>query len=259
MKRKKRFPKLMFILLVLLAIVLVWLLIMSRQKAAPINTKLFPTTGQAPVAAPAPETVTEAAPETQPETQPETTPAPEETTAAPAPETQAETTAAPASTAGTPVDTGVIRTVCPDGWLYIQQRDVFGQVDENGEYPLDPTQMCFSKGATTEMDVFSKLSVYVYFRDEPYSQQVYDTNAMWYSETEPITATINGVECQGFHAKDADIFNEGQYYEYDFIFMPVDDGHHFQFRLMNSAPGNADTISRDDPDVQQIMTSMAVD
>ena len=249
----------MFILLVLLAIVIVWLLIRSRQEASPINTKLFPDSSGA-VAAPALEAVTEAAPETQPET---AAPAPEETTPAPetVPETQPETqpeTAAPAA-AGTAVDTGVIRSMCPDGWLYIEQRDVFGEKDASGAYPVDPTQMCFTKGAETELDVFSKLSVYVYYQNTGFSQEVIDSNIIWYSETEPFTTTINGVECQGFHARDEDIFNEGQFYEYDYIFLPVDAEHHIQIRVMTSAPGNADVLSRDDADVQLILTNLAVD
>lgn len=262
-KRKKRFPKLMFILLVMLAIVVVWLLILAKNKVAPVNTALFKSE-QGVVEAPVPETPA-AEPETPaPETpaaEPET-PAPETPAAepeTPAPETPAAEPETPAPVPGTPIDTGVIRTVCPDGWLYIEQSDVFGQQDENGNYPLDPTKMCFCKGAATELDVFSKLSTYIYYQDKPYTQEVLDNTAMWYTETTPFTASINGVECQGFHAKDEDIFNAGQFYEYDFIFLPIDDGHHIQFMIMTAAPGNADVVSRDDADVQLIMNNFAVD
>lgn len=257
----------MFILLVMLAIVLVWLLILSREKVAPINTALFH--GSAPaVQTPAPEPATEAVPETQPETpapevQPETpapeAPAPEPQPETPAPEPQPETPAPAPAVSGTLVDTGVIRTMCPDGWLYIEQRDVFGTKDENGNYPLDPKQMCFCKGAQTEMDVFSKLSVYAYYEDQPFSQAVVDSNSVWYSETEPFTCTINGTECQGFHAKEEDIFTEGQFYEYDFIFLPINDAHHVMFRIMTSVPGSSEVLTRNDADVQLILTSMAAD
>lgn len=247
----------MFLLLVMLAIVVVWLMIMSRQKVAPINTALFHTNQETAAApAPAPETVTEEV--TQPET---TEPAPEETTAAPeaapAPETQPETQA-PAA-AGTAVDTGVFRTMCPDGWMYFEQRDMFGQMDENGNYPPDPTQMCFCKGAQTELDIFSKLSVYAYFQNEGFSQQVVDNNIIWYSETEPFTVMVNGTECQGFHARSEDIFNEGQFYEYDYVFLPVDADHHIQVRILTYLPGLEETLSRDDPDVQLILNNLAAD
>ena len=267
-KRKKRFPKLMFILLVMLGIVLVWLLILEKNRVDPVNTALFKST-PAVVETPAPEPETPAPETPAAETPAAETPAPApeapaaETPAAEAPAPEPETPApkpeTPAPAAGTAVDTGVIRTVCPEGWLYIEQRDVFGQQDENGNYPVDPTKMCFCKGAATELDVFSKLSTYIYYQNTPYSQEVLDNTAMWYAETTPFTATINGVECQGFHAKDEDIFNAGQFYEYDFIFLPVDDGHHIQFMIMTAAPGNADVVSRDDADVQVIMSNFAVD
>ena len=263
-KRKKRFPKLTFILLVMLAIVVVWLLILEKNRVDPVNTALFKTS-PAVAEAPAPEPETPAPEPETPAPEPETPapetpaePAPEPETPAPEPETPAPEPETPAP-AGTPIDTGVIRTVCPEGWLYIEQRDVFGQQDENGNYPVDPTKMCFCKGAATELDVFSKLSSYIYYQDKPYSQEVLDNTAMWYAETTPFTTTINGVECQGFHARDEDIFNEGQFYEYDFIFMPVDDAHHIQFMIMTAAPGNSDVVSRDDADVQTIMSNFAVD
>lgn len=266
----------MFILLVMVGIVLVWLLILAKNKVDPVNTALFktnPAAAAAPAApvvaepeTPAPETPAAETPAAAPvaETPVAETPVAETPAAAPVAETPAaETPAAepetPAPAAGTPIDTGVIRGVCPEGWLYIEQRDVFGQQDENGNYPVDPTKMCFCKGAATELDVFSKLSTYIYYQNTPYSQEVLDNTAMWYAETTPFTATINGTECQGFHAKDEDIFNAGQFYEYDFIFLPVDDGHHIQFMIMTAAPGNADVVSRDDADVQTIMSNIAVD
>lgn len=246
MKRKKRYPKVMVTLLLLLAIVLIILLFRHIAANEAINTFLFKTTptvqaagGQAEVpAAPA-------------ETQPAETPA-----AAPA-ETPA---AAPAPAAtGNVVDTGVIRTVCPDGWFYIEMTDVFGEKDENGNYPLDPARMGFCKGATSQMDIFSKLSTYAYYVNSPYTDSTLSNSAMWYSDTENFTTTINGVTCEGFHAKEEDLFSEGQFYEYDFIFLPVDDGHHVQFQIMTAAPNVNETVSRDDPDVQQILTNFAVD
>ena len=246
MKRKKRYPKVMVTLLLLLAIVLIILLFRHIAANEAINTFLFKTTptvqaagGQAEVpAAPA-------------ETQPAETPA----------AARAETPAAapaPAAT-GNVVDTGVIRTVCPDGWFYIEMTDVFGEKDENGNYPLDPARMGFCKGATSQMDIFSKLSTYAYYVNSPYTDSTLSNSAMWYSDTENFTTTINGVICEGFHAKEEDLFSEGQFYEYDFIFLPVDDGHHVQFQIMTAAPNVNETVSRDDPDVQQILTNFAVD
>ena len=246
----------------MLAIVIVWLLILAKNKVDPVNTALF-RSNQAAVEAPAPEAEAPApepetpAPET-PAAEPET-PAPEAPAPAPEPETPAPEPETPAPVAGTPVDTGVIRTVCPEGWLFIEQRDVFGEPDESGNYPVDPTKMCFCKGAATELDVFSKLSTYIYYQNSPYTQEVLDNTAMWYTETTPFTVTINGTECPGFHAKDEDIFKEGQFYEYDFIFVPVDDGHHLQFMIMTAAPDNTDVVTRDDADIQTIMYNFAVD
>jgi len=247
----------MFILLVMLGIVLVWLLILEKNRVDPVNTALFKS-APAAVAQPAPEAepapqepATEApAPETPAETQPET----------PAPETPAETEPeTPAAAAGTVIDTGVIRTVCPDGWMYIEQKDVFGQQDENGEFPVDATKMCFCKGAATELDFFNKLSTYVYYQNQPYSEETINNAVMLFSDKEPFTVTVNGTECQGYHIKDEDIFNEGQFYEYDYIFMPADEGHYLLVMIGTAAPGVAETVTRDDADVQLIMNNIAVD
>ena len=118
---------------------------------------------------------------------------------------------------------------------------------------------CASVKALQQSWMFSASCLPVYYQDKPYTQEVLDNTAMWYTETTPFTTAINGVECQGFHAKDEDIFNAGQFYEYDFIFLPIDDGHHIQFMIMTAAPGNADVVSRDDADVQLIMSNFAVD
>ena len=260
MKRKKRFPKVMLILMLCLAIVLIILLVERKNKVEPVNTSfsrlVAPQTagnaGQQPENEPAaqPEEQTEADPEIQVDVQPDEITEPE-------PETEAQDQAPAAG--GTVVDTGVIRSVCPDGWLYIEQRDSYGEQDENGVYPLDPTRMCFCKGATTELDVFSKLSIYVYYRSQPYTDTTVDEGAMWYAETQRITATINGVECQGFHATEEDVFNEGEFYEYDILYLPVGDSHYFEFLIMASAPGSNDSLSANDPDVQMILSNTAAD
>ena len=245
MKRKKRYPRVMVTLLLLLAIVLIILLFRHIAAHEAINTVLFKTTP----------TVQAAGGQAEVPAQPAETPAaPAEAPAAPA-----ETQPAAPVVSGNVIDTGVIRTVCPDGWYYIELTDVFGEKDENGNYPLDPSRMGFCKGATSQMDIFSKLSSYVYYVNSPYTDSTLSNSAMWYSDTENFTTTINGVTCEGFHAKEEDLFSEGEFYEYDFIFMPVDDGHHVQFQIMTAAPNVEETVSRDDPDVQQILTNFAVD
>ncbi|MBR3400884.1 MAG: hypothetical protein IKG67_01455 [Parasporobacterium sp.] len=251
MKRKKRYPRVMVTLLLLLAIVLIILLFRHIAAREAINTFLFKTTPTVQAAGGVAEV-----PAAPAETQPAETPAP----AAPA-ETQPAETPAPAAPAatGNVVDTGIIRTVCPDGWYYIELTDVFGEKDENGNYPVDPARMGFCKGATSQMDIFSKLSTYAYLVNTAYTDSTLSNSAMWYSDTENFTTTINGVACEGFHAKEEDLFSEGEFYEYDFIFMPIDDGHHVQFQIMTAAPNVDDTVSRDDPDVQQILTNFAVD
>lgn len=241
----------MVTLLLLLAIVLIILLFRHIAAREAINTFLFKTTPTVQAAGGVAEV-----PAAPAETQPAETPAP----AAPA-ETQPAETPAPAAPAatGNVVDTGIIRTVCPDGWYYIELTDVFGEKDENGNYPVDPARMGFCKGATSQMDIFSKLSTYAYLVNTAYTDSTLSNSAMWYSDTENFTTTINGVACEGFHAKEEDLFSEGEFYEYDFIFMPIDDGHHVQFQIMTAAPNVDDTVSRDDPDVQQILTNFAVD
>ena len=248
----------MFILLVMLAIVIVWLLIMSRQKVAPIDTKLFPADQQT-VASPAPEQLeTAAAPEVQPEAEAPTpadmTVVPEETTTVPDQEATVEPVAS-----GTLVDTGMMRTYCPDGWLNVEQYNVFGVLDENGQYPANPAKICLYKGAASIEDTNGRLTVSAELINTAISQEDIDGEARWSTESEPFTITINGTECQGFHAKEEDTFAAGQFYEYDFVFIPVSDSSHIKVIVQNSLPNVAETISLNDPDVQLILNGLAVD
>lgn len=273
-KRKRRFPILMVLLLLFLAIVLIILMVQSR---GPVDTKLFPAgirqaavVEPEPVPAPAPAdqpTTEEAAPAPvqEPETEAapadvfETEPAEETPEAAPAPAEPAEPAAPAAPSAGSVVDTGVIKTVCPDGWMYFEQTDVFGEQDAEGNYPVDPSKMGFCKGATSHMDVFSKLTTYVYYRDYAFTDSIQSMGMMWYEETEEFTTVINGITCSGFHARSQDVFNEEDFYEYDIVYYPIDDSHHFEIDIMTSAPSTGDTVSVDDPDVQAILTNLAID
>ena len=250
----------MVTLLLLLAIVLIILLFRHIAGIETINTTLFKTN---------PAAVQQAAPEAA---------APAEEAAAPAEQTgpveqreapaeqaaPAEEAAAPAEEAapaagGTVVDTGIIRTVCPDGWMNIQLTDVFGEKDENGNYPPDTTRIGLCKGGTSQLDALTNLTVYVYYANGAYSDSTIENGAIWYSDTEDISVTINGVEYKGFHAKEESLFSEGQYYEYDNLYMPADDAHNIQIQVMNSAPDIEGTLSLDDPDVQAIISNIALD
>ena len=240
----------MFILMLLLAIVLILLLVKHIHRTEVIHTALYTSAAAkwAELQVPAPVEAEPQAPVEEPQTQPEQ-----------APETTPAAEPAAAQVTGTAVDTGTFRTICPEGWLYLPMTDVFGEQDENGNYPPDPTRMGFCKGATVAADVFSKLTVYAYYMNQPYSESTLENAEMWYTETENFTTMINGVECQGFHAKDEDLFTEGQFYEYDTIFLPVDDGHYIQFQIMTAAPNVTETITRDDADVQTILSNTAID
>ena len=254
-KRKKRYPRVMVTLLLLLAIVIIILLFRHIAGIETINTKLFKTNPAAAVQQAAPETpALDEIPAAEEQT-PAQTEIPVQEEQAPAAEEQA---AVPASS-GTVVDTGIIRTVCPDGWMNIQLTDVFGEKDENGNYPPDTTRIGLCKGGTSQVDALTNLTVYVYYASGEYSDNTIANSAMWYSDTEDIAVTINGVEYKGFHAREESLFTEGQYYEYDNLYMPADESHNIQIQVMNSAPDVEGTLSLDDPDVQAIISNIALD
>ena len=236
MKKKSRFPFATVILLVLVIIVLAILVIMNPTLRGRIegSIKNEPET-----------TVAEAV--TEPET----------TTQAP---TEAETTTAEQPT-GTTVDTGFMKTMCPSDWLYIEQKNMFAEADENGDYPIDPETMVFAKGASTELDAAYKLTIYAYYVQQEITDTTISNNKMWYDESEDISVTINGVECRAFHARSADLQEENAYYEYDIVFYPIDADNNqwFQFNIMLSSPAVDDKISIDDADVQTILSNMVLD
>ena len=247
----------MVTLLLLIAIVMIILLFRHIAGIETINTKLFKTDPAAMAA-----TVQPAAPEAQPAE----IPVGEETPAEAAPQAEAEipaeeqtTTEAAPVVSGTLIDTGIIRTVCPDGWMSIQLNDVYGEKDENGNYPPDLTRIGLCKGGTTQSDAFSKLTIYILYANGKYDDNTLENAAVWHSETEDFTAVINGVEYQGFHAKEEDLFVEGNFYEYDYLFMPADDSHHIEFEIMTSSPDVAEKLSLDDVDVHAIISSFALD
>ena len=48
-----------------------------------------------------------------------------------------------AAKGGETIDTGVFSAVCPDGYLNVAQTDVFGEKDEDGNYPLATDRLMF--------------------------------------------------------------------------------------------------------------------
>ncbi len=167
-----------------------------------------------------------------------------------------ETAAEDTSVSGEVFDVGEFTVLVPDGWMALPQTDMFGEKDDDGNYPIDPASFGLIKDGTSEYDAFSKPTIYIYKNSGDAASQA-EMNASFYDETSDIDVTINGTKCAAFEAKSSSYSDEDKFYVYNMVFYQVDDDTYFQFNIpidMIDFKG----VSIDDADVQAIMESVAV-
>ncbi|MBR5708137.1 MAG: hypothetical protein IKX41_02010 [Oscillospiraceae bacterium] len=158
---------------------------------------------------------------------------------------------------GETVDTTVFKAVCPKGWLNIPQTDVWGEQDEDGNYPLKTDALQFCKGAKSEWDAFSKPSVNIYQLTSSIDDTI-DGFGWWYKTVEETTFTVNGQELRGVALTDDNLSGDGEY-KYECAFINVG-GVDFQIMLMTQDDDGSETgLSMADPEVQAIIGSIELD
>ena len=134
----------------------------------------------------------------------------------------------------------------PSGWTVYPQSDIFGEKDENGNYPLDPDSIFLAKGATSEFDAYGKPNVRITW----YSPQtiVMDLKSI-YDDVEDLTGvTINGVECTAYAGTSLG-------YRYDFIHYQTEDTQ-FECQVLVAVDGEETGVTWEDPDVKTILESV---
>ena len=160
---------------------------------------------------------------------------------------------------GEMIDTGVVKGLCPDGWMYYQQTDMWGEKDADGNYPPDLTKMAFCKGGKDEWDLFSKPTVYAAYSDGEITDDTLSWAGMLLDESEEISVDIQGKTCRALHGKSliSEDNPEKDYWEYVYAFYPVDGGY-----IQVTVPlhcGEKDGVKVEDADVQAILSSLAKD
>lgn len=166
-------------------------------------------------------------------------------------------TGAAVQVSGEITDTGVIQTICPSGWLYMPQTDMFAEQDAEGNYPVDPKKMAFIKGGESEFDAFSKPTVYIYYNEYEFEEGDLELQQIMYEEVENVDYSIGGKKCFAFTAKSL-VTSEKDYYGYFVIFYPIAEGKNVQFTIPTHW-GEADGVSVEDADVQAIINNLKLD
>ena len=164
-----------------------------------------------------------------------------------------------AQVAGETIDTGLVKGLCPDGWMYYQQTDMWAEKDADGNYPADPTKMAFCKGGESEWDLFSKPTLYVNYYEGELTDSELECAKAFVDDVADTKVTVQGKECAAFTGKSLvdDENPETDYWENLYIFLPLDKGY-FQINIPTHC-GEEPGVSVDDADVQAIINSIAVD
>ncbi len=144
-------------------------------------------------------------------------------------------------------DTGVFTVSVPSGWTAFPQTDIFGEKDEQGNYPIDPETIFIAKGASSEMDAYGKANIRIYW----YSPEttVMEFRSIYDDVTDLEGVTINGIACTGFRGTSL-----GYTYE---ILHYVTDNAQFDLNILVAVDGKETGVTWEDPDIKTIMESLA--
>lgn len=143
-------------------------------------------------------------------------------------------------------DTGVFTVSVPSGWTVYPQSDIFGEKDENGNYPTDPETIFLAKGASSEFDAYGKPNIRIYWYDP--KTTVLDLKSIYDDVTDLEGVTINGVECTGFRGTSLG-------YTYDMIHYQTDTAQ-YDFNILVAVEGKDTGVTWEDADIKAIMESV---
>lgn len=159
---------------------------------------------------------------------------------------------------GTVIDSTKFHVLCPEGWLNIPQSDVFGEQDENGDFPINPDTVMFVKGARSEWDVFNCPSLTIAVLTGTVDEDI-ATLAWFYDETEQTTFQLNGASLTGLKLKQAMSEEPNDYYAYEVVYFAVDEVCFSATLVVFDSTNGANGLSVTDEDVQAIVASVTLD
>lgn len=159
---------------------------------------------------------------------------------------------------GETIDSGDFTAVCPDGFLNVEQSDMFEEADEDGNYPLKTDILFFSYGAKDVFDSFSKPSVTINLENEGMSMEDSISMFGWFYENiEEKTFNIGGTDYQGIEA-DFDMSlddDDPEIYHYQIVYLE-DGGRLFNVTIITSMSDEDTGLNVDNADVQTIIKSI---
>ena len=155
------------------------------------------------------------------------------------------------------VDVGDFTVNAPKNWMVLEQTDMFGEKDAEGNYPKRTDAIGLIKDGKSEFDAFSKPVLYIYYYSSTTASEQAESTKAWsigdIIDKDPVT--INGKECQVLEEKQESIVDEGKYYIYNYVFYPITDTGCIQFTVPIDMIEFAG-VSIEDADVKAIMESV---
>lgn len=145
--------------------------------------------------------------------------------------------------------TSKFQVTLPQGWKAFHQIDVFGEQDENGDYPYDETCLYLSREAITEEELLTKPAVYVKYYDK--DAEVADSKN-WYEKVKDLDAEVQGNKCfEAFRGNS--LMTEG--YVHDVLGFKSDNAT-FSIVIPYSINGETTGMAYDSDDIQTILNSL---
>ena len=155
------------------------------------------------------------------------------------------------------VDVGDFTVTVPEGWMGAGDIDV----NEKGEYYIEPYYYLVVKGGESEDDAHVKPTVSIYYSSDSDAQSLLELNISPDDKNTDLDITIGGKKCPAYHAvKEYAIEGEDPFgMEYDNVYIPVSDSSCIRVTMLTYDTTDGDKgISASDADVIAIMESLKV-
>ena len=133
----------------------------------------------------------------------------------------------------------------PTGWTAVPSRDVFGETDEEGNYPIETSAVVIAKGTPAdEYEARTNANVTINW----YGDVAGMDSRGFYENVKELNITVGGVQCDAFSG-------ESLGYTYDIIEYPAASGR-YSISVLTAIDGEPTGISCEDHDVASIISSL---
>ena len=167
----------------------------------------------------------------------------------------AESSAASSDSVET-VNVGDFSVDVPSNYYVMEMLDFTADVDDEGNYPTDPSSIGLTKDATSEADVWSKPTIYIYYYDDSSAEDGREYAEYVYSDITDFDYSVNGKECIAFEGTIDYGESDEDPYVYSMIYIPIDDSTCFYVNIPKSV--NEMSLDVNDAQVQAILDSVVL-